>query len=118
MESERKGPLNSRIRIVRRHATELDHPNEVEPTYMNHAFVTQVGSEMFLDVCVMPPDDLVQARIAEEERDVRLITVNRFVMSLAGFAQLHQQVSAMHDILIDKGLLPVEPVIRLDFSME
>lgn len=117
MDNDKGIPPTTQVRIERRHATDLDHPHEIEPTYVNHAFVSQVGSDVFLDMCVLPPDDLFKASQGTQPEIVRIITVERFVMGLAGFSQLHDQVSAMHALLLSRGLLPVEPAIKLDMTL-
>jgi hypothetical protein len=114
MNAEHEIKQDFRVKIVRRHATENDHPHEIEPVYANYFFCSRVGSDVFLDVCVLPPDDLVSAEHAgAETREVRIVTIDRFVMGLSAFQQLAEQVNALSGKLTQQQVLPVEPVVKL-----
>ena len=73
-----------------------------------------MGSDIFLDVCVLPLDDLI-GRPGEDAspREVRIVTIDRFVMGLSAFQQLAEQVKELSGILTDQKILPVEPVVKL-----
>ncbi|MCC7340251.1 MAG: hypothetical protein IT170_04120 [Bryobacterales bacterium] len=101
------------VRIVRRHASNEDHPHEIEPTYANYFFCVRLGTDVFLDVCVLPPDDLIAAQSPDASGgEIRIVTIERFVMGLNAFQQLAEQVKELAQKLTEQNLLPVEPVVK------
>jgi hypothetical protein len=75
---------------------------ELEPLFANHFELTQIGSDIFLDIGVVRAGDFIslKEKMASSPGDVHSITFNvlqRIVMSLDGFARLRstvEQVSA------------------------
>ena len=90
---------------------EGDNDNEIEtrPTYINHVHLVRTGSNVFMDIGVVPTDDLLGFR---EKQEVRFIVLDRLVMGLETFMALHDAVSQLHGQLKEAGILPSEKIIK------
>jgi len=89
---------------------ESDTTNEIEtrPTYINHVLLSRTGSDVFMDIGIVPLDDLLGFK---EKQEMRLIVLDRVVMGLETFMTLHDCVVQLYGQLKEAGILPNEKII-------
>jgi len=97
------------VRINKQLEGDADNEIETRPTYINHVVVARTGTDVFLDIGVIPADDLLAFR---EKQEVRFIVLDRLVMGLETFMTLHDAVSHLHGQLKEAGILPSEKIIN------
>jgi len=69
----------------------------------------RAGTDVFLDIGIVPMDDL--ANFAEK-REMRFVILDRLVMGLETFMTLHDSVMGLHVQLKEAGILPNEKLIK------
>ena len=94
-----------------------DDASRVRPAYTNTIDLARVGSEVFMDVCIIPMDDLAKAKENQAtgtEAAVEVIVLDRYVFGLDTFLRLHSAVSTIHADLSKIGALPHDATFRIN----
>lgn len=99
-------PVQVRRQFLDREEDELQI--ETRPTYVNHLVLIRAGTDVFMDIGIVPADDLVENR---QRSYARCFVLDRLVMGLETFVQLHDAVRALYDQLQNSGVLPNEKII-------
>lgn len=97
------------VKINKQIAGDTDNEIETRPTYINHLVLARMGSDVFMDIGIVPMDDLAAFR---EKPEIRFIVLDRLVMGLETFLTLHDAVSQLHRQLKEAGILPNEKIIN------
>jgi len=97
------------VRINKQLDSDTSNEIETRPTYINHVFLARTGTDVFMDIGIVPSDDLVAFR---EKQEVRFIVLDRLVMGLETFMTLHDAVAHLHGQLEQAGVLPNEKIIN------
>jgi len=105
---ESSAPSSIPIRINKQLESEADNEIETRPTYINHLVFARTGTNVFLDLGIVPTDDLLQSK---DKQELRFIVLDRFVMGLETFMELHDAINGLYDQLNTGGVLPSEKVI-------
>jgi hypothetical protein len=96
------------VRINRQLEGDTDNEIETRPTFINRVMLARTGSDVFMDIGIMPADDLLNS---EEKHEIRFIVLDRLVMGLETFMQVHDVVVRFYDQLKEAGMLPNEKII-------
>jgi hypothetical protein len=89
-----KAEFKFRTRKVFLGYEEGDNP-EIEPTFANHFEMVTVGTDIFLDVGILKPEDLVEAvgkGKGKEPLDLTFYVVHRIVISRDAFDRLKVKI--------------------------
>jgi hypothetical protein len=97
------------VKVTRQLETEADNEIETRPTYINHVQLLRAGTDVFLDIGIVPMDDLANF---SEKREMRFVILDRLVMGLETFVGLHDAVMGLHVQLKQAGILPNEKLIK------
>jgi hypothetical protein len=108
--SDQAPPAEITFQTVKRYETDEDHESRVRPAYVNRFDLIRIGLDVFLDACVMPVDDIAAAG---ETGTVEVIVLDRYVMNLETFSQLHGVVNELQRQLIDGKVLPINASFRI-----
>lgn len=87
------------LRLSKRFERDDDDASRVRPAYVNNIDLARVGAEIFMDMCIMPVDDLAKAKesqAAGSESPVEVIVLDRYVFGLDTFLRLRTSVEAVH----------------------
>lgn len=103
------GPISVPVKMNKQFEGDTDNEIETRPTFINHLSLTRIGSDVFMDIGIVPADDLANFR---EKPEIRFIVLDRLVMGLETFMQLHDAVSGLHGQLKEAGILPNEKIIN------
>jgi len=66
---------------------------EIAPVFINEVQIIRVGTDIYLDLCIVPSDDILAA---ESNRKVRLLLRERVVMSVNTFATLRRKIEEVY----------------------
>jgi len=112
-ENEGQDSASPRVPVQVRKQLEGEADNEIEtrPTYINHVVLARAGTDVFVDIGIVPVYDLMQSR---EKPEVRFIVLDRLVMGLETFMQLHDAANILYDQLKNSGVLPSEKIITTE----
>jgi hypothetical protein len=106
------------LKLTKRFEHDDDDASRVRPAYVNSIDLLRVGAEIFLDMCIMPVDDLARAKESQaagtESPPVEVIVLDRFVFGLDTFLRLRQLVETVYAELSKIGALPQDVTIRLN----
>ena len=110
--------MNKEIRLqaTKRFERDDDDASRVRPAYINNIDLARIGPEVFLDMCIMPMDDLAKAKELEStggDLPVEVIVLDRYVFGLETFFRLHAAVNTVHSELIKAGAAPQDATIQL-----
>ena len=103
------GPASVPVKINKQFEGDADNEIETRPTFINHLLLARMGSDVFMDIGIVPADDLANFM---EKPEIRFVVLDRLVMGLETFMQLHDAVSALHGQLKEAGVLPNERIIN------
>ena len=107
------------IKLNKRFEKDSDDGSRVRPAFTNHTAFARIGTSVFMDVCIIPADDLIRAKEAQAisghpEAEAEVIVLDRFVMGIDAFLQLFSQMTEMHRQLTTDGVLNVNATIIPD----
>ena len=97
------------VKINKQLEGDTDNEIETRPTYINNVFLVRTGTDVFLDIGIVPAEDLLAS---QEKKEVRFIVLDRLVMGLETFMTLHDAVTHLHRQLREAGILPNEKIIN------
>jgi hypothetical protein len=107
------------LKLSKRFEHDDDDASRVRPAYVNNIDLARVGDEIFMDMCIMPVDDLAKAKESQAaggESPVEVIVLDRYVFGLDTFLRLRTAVEAVHAELSKIGALPHDATIRLNVN--
>lgn len=107
------------LRLSKRFEQDEDDASRVRPAYVNNIDFARVGAEIFMDMCIMPVEDLAKAKesqMAGGESPVEVIVLDRYVFGLDTFLRLRAAVEAVHAELSKMGALPQDATIQFNIN--
>src|SRR2546425_10979473 len=79
--------------VVRKQVPPYDQESPVEePLFINHCQVARHGADAYIDVGVIPLEDILSP---EKPGEVRFIVLNRLVMSIPTLTGLRDQITSL-----------------------
>ena len=83
IEAEGKGmdsvePASVPVKINKQFEGDTDNEIETRPTFINHLLLARMGSDVFMDIGIVPADDLASFR---EKPEIRFIVLDRLVFA-------------------------------------
>jgi len=97
------------VKINKQLEGDTDSEIETRPTYINHVVLSRTGTDVFMDIGIVPADDLLAFK---EKQAVRFIVLDRLVMGLETFMTIHDAVAQLHGQLKEAGILPNEKIFN------
>src|ERR1035441_618434 len=88
-----------RLQMKKRFEHDDDEASRVRPAYINNIDIARIGPEVFLDMCIMPMDDLAKAKELEAtggDLPVEVIVLDRYVFGVETFFRLHAAVNSIY----------------------
>jgi len=109
--------MNNEIRLQakKRFEQDDDEASRVRPAYINNIDIARIGPELFLDMCIMPMDDLAKAKELEAtggDLPVEVIVLDRDVFGVETFFRLHHAVNSIYSDLEKAGAVPQNATIQ------
>ena len=104
------------LKLSKRFERDEDDASRVRPAYINNIDLARIGGEIFMDMCIMPLDDIAKAKENEAAgglHPVEVIVLDRYVFGLDTFLRLRAAVETVHGDLAKMGALPHDATIRL-----
>ena len=103
------------LKLTKRFERDDDDESRVRPAYINNIDIMRIGSEVFMDTCIMPVDDFARAKENQgsgKESEVEVIVLDRYVFGLDTFQRLYAAVQTVHAELSKIGVLPSDATFR------
>ncbi len=107
-EDQETSPQAVPVKFIKQLEDENTNEIETRPTYVNHVLLARTGTDVFIDLGIVPTDDLLGFG---EKQEMRLIILDRLVMGLETFMSLHDGVVKLYEQLKESGMLPHEKII-------
>jgi hypothetical protein len=104
------------LKLSKRFERDGDDASKIRPAYVNHVDLARVGGEVFMDMCILPLDDLARAKENEAaggEHPVEVVVLDRYVFGIETFQRLRIAVDAVHAELSKMGALQSDAAFRL-----
>ena len=96
MQGERTEPANTGLPktiVVKKEVVPFEQESPVEePLFVNHCQVVHHEGTIYIDVGVIPLDDILST---DGESGIRFIVLNRLVMSIPTFKGLQHQINSL-----------------------
>jgi hypothetical protein len=103
--AEAKTPGTIDVKYKKRFARETDDESRVRPAYANQFVFNRFGTEIFLDVCVVPIDDIIGASQTGSGAELDVIVLDRYVFSLDAFLILRAQAEQLYQQLVKQEVI-------------
>jgi hypothetical protein len=109
------------LKLSKRFESDDDDASRVRPAYINNIDLARIGGEIFMDMCILPLDDLAKAKQNEAtgaEQPVEVIVLDRYVFGIETFLRLRAAVETVNAELSKMGALPSDATFRLFTKQE
>jgi len=109
------------LKVSKRFERDEDDASRVRPVYINNIDLARIGGEVFMDMCILPLDDLALAKQNEAAggaHPVEVIVLDRYVFGLEAFLRFRITVETVFAELSKMGALPTDATIRLNPKAE
>jgi hypothetical protein len=97
------------VKLNKRLAGEADNEIQTRPTYINFGMLSRAGTDVFMDIGIVPTEDLMAFK---ERQEINFVVLDRLVMGLETFMLLHDAFRDLHGQLSQAGVLPNEKIIN------
>lgn len=105
------------LKLTKRFERDDDNESRVRPAYVNNIDILRIGAELFMDMCIMPMDDIARAKENQSSgkaQEVEVIVLDRYVFGLDAFQRLYAALQAINADLVKFGALPSDATFRTE----